>query len=297
MNNTLNHGNCPAFEADTTGATAQAEFAKTFVPGITARLNRDLLMPEMGGLEDAETVYLMDLCPFATLVNSSTANAPATMTGFCALFTMEEWVQYDYYQTLGKYYGFGAGNPLGPTQGVGYANELIARLTNSAVEDHTTVNQTLDTDPNTFPLGRKVYADFSHDNDMTAIFFALRLFEQTPLLKKDEVMSTEEMAGYAASRTVPFAGRAVVEKMECDALSQTRNDGQEEMVRVIVNGRVLPLDWCGSDQEGRCELSSFIDGLSFARSGGKWDECFGRTGSVREDPWNDHPRTESVQTT
>jgi hypothetical protein len=66
-------------------------------------------------------------------------------------------------QTLNKYYGYSHGNPLGPTQGVGFTNELIARLTSQPVNDHTTTNTTLDTSNTTFPLNRKLYADFSHD--------------------------------------------------------------------------------------------------------------------------------------
>jgi hypothetical protein len=49
-------------------------------------------------------------------------------------------------------------------QGVGYVNELIARLTNASVRDTTSVNHTLDADPATFPLGRAFYADFTHEN-------------------------------------------------------------------------------------------------------------------------------------
>ena len=80
-------------------------------------------------------------------------------------------------------------------------------------------------------------------------------------------MSTEEMGGYSASRTVPFAGRMVVEKLQC----QNHDD---EMVRVIVNERVLPLETCGGDERGMCTIGAFLDSLEFARSGGRWDECF-----------------------
>ena len=67
------------------------------------------------------------------------------------------------------------GNALGPTQGVGFTNELIARLTNSPVVDGTSSNHTLDSRNATFPLSESpsLYADFSHDNDMTAIFSAM----------------------------------------------------------------------------------------------------------------------------
>ena len=43
------------------------------------------------------------------------------------------------------------GNPLGRIQGVGYVNELLARLTGEPVQDHTTHNSSLE-----FPLDADV---------------------------------------------------------------------------------------------------------------------------------------------
>ena len=205
---------------------------------------------------------MMDLCPFETV-----ADPLANPSAFCALFTSSEWRQYDYYQTLGKHYGYGPGNALGPTQGVGFVNELIARMTDMPVKDHTSVNRTLDINSTTFPLGRSLYADFGHDNDMTAVFAALGLYNSTPPLSTTGLMTVEEMKGYSAARTVPFAARTVFEKMRCHGV-------EEEMVRVIVNGRVVPLETCEGDALGRCTLSRFVESLSFARDGGHWDRCF-----------------------
>lgn len=160
-NNTLNHGLCTAFENGTeynhTGDDAQAEWIALFTPPIMTRLNQDL---PGANLSPMQTIYVMDLCPFETV-----ASTTGTISPFCTLFSAAEWRQYDYYQSLGKYYGFGNGNLLGPTQGVGFANELIARMTGQPVRDHTSVNHTLDDSDATFPLGDKhvLFADFSHD--------------------------------------------------------------------------------------------------------------------------------------
>ena len=275
MNNTLDHGLCTAFEESTTGVQAQRVFGGTFLPAVTTRLRRDLQDPE---LTDLDTINLMDMCPYTVVAETTfKPNNIISLRGemdgnpsqnpFCALFTPSEWASYDYFQTLGKYYGWGPGSPLGPTQGVGFVNELIARLTSSPVQDHTTVNHTLDSDPATFPLGRTLYADFGHDNDMTSVFAALRLFDQTPTLSQKEVMSVDETEGYSSSRTVPFGGRMIVEKLQCQDLVG-------DMVRVNLNGRVMPLSMCEGDDLGRCNLAKFIDSLAFASKGGKWDECF-----------------------
>lgn len=168
---------------------------------------------------------------------------------------------------MNKYYGYSHGNPLGPTQGVGYVNELIARLTQSPVQDHTSTNSTLDLNPTTFPLDHKLYADFSHDNDMTAIFSTLGLYNTTAALPNTTMVEAEQAGGYSAAWTVPFAARAYFEKLQC-------RGSEEEHVRVIVNDRVQPLEQCGGDQYGRCKLSNFVGSLGFARSGGHWDQCF-----------------------
>ena len=272
MNNTLHHSLCTAFEVSNIGEVAQRTFGDTFLPSITARLKHDMNFP---GLGDLDTLSLMDLCPFTTVADFDPFSSVSPSSNpLCALFGPSEWEQYDYFQTLGKYYRFGPGAPLGPTQGVGYVNELIARLTNTPAKDSTSVNHTLDANDATFPLGKSLYADFSHDNDMTAIFAALGLFDAVPELSTKKVMSVEEMGGYAASRSVPFGGRAVVEKLTCERPSKGEMVKEEEMVRVILNGGLWPLEACQADERGMCTLANFVESLSFAREGGKWDQCF-----------------------
>ena len=260
-NNTLSHDVCPAFEGGPhhgLGERAQQIWASKFVPSIQERINSKL------GTDLSATyiVYLMDMCPFDTLAHPSAKVSP-----FCDLFTTEEWHQYDYFQTLGKYYGYGVGNPLGATQGIGYVNELLARLQNKPVEDNTNTNRTLDSDPATFPLDRKVYADFSHDNDISGVLAALGLYNQTKPLSNTTVESIKETHGYSAAWTVPFASRLYVEKLQCSG-------AKEEFVRIIVNDRVHPLEFCDADKHGRCTLSKFVESQSFATSGGSWEQCY-----------------------
>ncbi|KAK3939799.1 histidine phosphatase superfamily [Diplogelasinospora grovesii] len=262
VNNTLSHDLCTSFEEGEyagLGGDAQNTFAAVFVPPILERLQQNL---KGVNLSMEETVYMMDMCPYDTVASSK-----GKLSDFCRLFTVEEWESYDYYQTLGKWYGYGPGNPLGATQGVGWVNELVARLTNQPVNDSTSTNRTLDTDEETFPLGKKVYADFSHDNDMTGILAALGLYEIKGGLSKITRQEAEEVGGYAAAWTVPFAARIYVEKQTC-------KDQREEMVRIVVNDRVVPLTGCENDGLGRCKLGEFVEGLGFARQGGDWEKCF-----------------------
>lgn len=257
-NNTLSHDVCAEFSSRT-GTIAQAIWVDTFTPPIRDRLNKYL---PGANLSNKEVIYMMDLCPYETV-----ANVNGKLSKFCYLFSKDEWHSYDYYQTLGKWYGWSNGNPLGPTQGVGFVNELIARMTGKPVDDHTDTNSTLDSSPKTFPLGKALYADFSHDNDMASIFAALGLYNLTENMSNTTKVPPKQTHGYSASWSVPFASRMYVEKMTCQGSS-------EELVRVLVNDRVMPLQNCGADELGRCTLSKWVDSLGFAKSGGHWDQCF-----------------------
>jgi len=261
QNNTLDHGLCTIFENSTVADQAQKKWVDVFTPPIVDRLNKNMPGSALNG---NDAIHVMDLCPFETVASIVGKPSP-----FCYLFTEKEWHDYDYYQSLGKYYGYSWGEPLGSTQGVGFTNELIARLTATPVDDHTSTNHTLDDSKKTFPLGGQtvLYADFSHDNDLTAIFSALGLYNETRPLINETIEDVKETHGYSASWTVPFASRAYFEKMTCVG-------GPEEYVRVLVNDRVLPLKTCGGDHLGRCTLNKFLDSLSFARVGGHWEKCF-----------------------
>ncbi|KAI8305058.1 3-phytase A [Colletotrichum sp. SAR11_59] len=259
FNNTLDHSLCTAFESGNfskVGDDAQVDWRNTFTAPIVSRLNTNL--PGVNFTSE-DAVSFMQLCPFNTVVNG-------TQSQFCDLFTLDEWRDLEYYETLGKYYGFNAGNPMGPTQGVGFTNELLARLTKQPVVDHTSTNSTLDADPVSFPLDKVLYADFSHDNDMMSIYGALGLYNSTAPLDKTKRTSVQDAKGFTASWTVPFAARMYVEKMKCGS--------DEELVRILVNDRVVPLNGCGADDLGRCKLDAFVNSQTFAKSGGLWDQCF-----------------------
>ncbi|KAK2738440.1 hypothetical protein FQN57_007031 [Myotisia sp. PD_48] len=261
MNNTLDHGNCDEFERTKKTHYDKLEFFSQFEGPILDRMHIEL--PGVD-LTSYDLKSLMDMCSFHTVALTPDASR---LSPFCGLFSEDEWAHYDYLQTLGQYYVYGPGNPLGPVQGVGFVNELVSRLTSTPVVDHTTVNHTLDDNLATFPLDQHMYADFSHDNTMTAVFSALGLFNYTRL-SNTTVLPPTQTDGFAASWTVPFASRAYVEKMQCHSIPS------EPLVRILLNDRVYPLRGCPVDTLGRCKLNDFIKGLSFATSGGNWAQCF-----------------------
>lgn len=143
-------------------------------------------------------------------------------------------------------------------------------MTNSRTpvnRDATSVNHTLDASNTTFPLGLSVYADFSHDDPMASIFSALGLFNSTSQLSNTTFETVAQTNEFAAAYTVPFAARAYFEKQVCKA------NGSEELVRVVLNDRVVPLLNCGADAHGRCTLTNWVNSLTFVAENGYWSQC------------------------
>jgi hypothetical protein len=148
-------------------------------------------------------------------------------------------------------------------QGVGYINELISRLTGKPVLDETQTNRTLDSSPKTFPLNRTLYADFSHDNQMIAIYASLGLFKQPQPLS---LISPDPCRTWLASHLVPFSAQLVTEKIKC---------GKQEFVRMLVSDAIQPLEFCGKG-DGLCTVDAFVKSQGYARENGRGDfqKCF-----------------------
>lgn len=212
-------------------------------------------------LTNMDVYSLISMCAFHTVAHD-------TLSPFCSLFSQQEFQAFDYSGDLDKYYGTAYGQPLGPVQGVGYINELIARLTNSPVVDETQTNTTLTGSPKTFPLDRNIYADFSHDNQMVAIYAAMGLFRPDVPLSTAGPTAAKDKRVWVTGKIVPFAGRMVVERLQC-------GKKRDKAVRILINDAVQPLGFCG-DGTGICELGAFIKSQVYARNNGDgdWPKCF-----------------------
>ncbi|THH02813.1 hypothetical protein EW145_g6696 [Phellinidium pouzarii] len=251
LNDTLDDNMCPnAGSGDAQTNAWQAVYATP----IAARLNA--VVPH-ANLTASDVSNLISLCSFDTLANEKPSP-------FCDLFSQTDFDGFEYFGDLNKYYGTGYGQELGPVQGVGYVNELLARLTDTAVRDNTQTNRTLDADPATFPLGRALYADFSHDNQLAAIYSAIGLFRQARALNPTR---PDPKRTWLASQLVPFSGRLVTERLTCSGRS---------FVRMLVDDALQDLKFCGANKDGLCTLDAFVASQRFSINDGDGDfeKCF-----------------------
>ncbi|KAL9082604.1 MAG: hypothetical protein Q9159_006296 [Coniocarpon cinnabarinum] len=263
-NNTLDHSRCTIFEEgvfNNVGDNAQACFANNAFTDLTDNLNKELSMDRRSTpLNVNDTINLMQLCAFDTL---GSKHPDRQLSPFCGLFNKTDFLNLDYHQTLGKYYSFGHGNQLGPTQGVGWVNELVARLNDSAVHDETSTNRTLDADRRTFPLprdGYKFFADFSHDNDLVAAVSALGLYTGINM-DTSHRLDLVQTKGFSSSWVCPFAARVYVEKLVCPTLDwkmkfsrRYRRQDQDPDQKPLVDSALSTVDLADSrfldDEEG-----------------------------------------------
>ncbi|KAI0642835.1 acid phosphatase [Trametes meyenii] len=256
-NNTLNN-DCPN-AGD--GSRETGVWLSHFAPALAARL---LEGAPGATLNDTDVYALLAMCPFESV-------AAEALSPFCAMFTEDDFRAFEYYGDLEKYYRTGYGNKLGPVQGVGYVNELLARLTGTPVEDRTTHNASLE-----FPLDRAVYADFTHENLMVAVYAAMGLFNVSAAPDPRRGPGNIEDDGaqkWIASRMVPFSSRMVTERLTCVREQGRKDEGV--YVRVIVNDEVQPLEFCGAG-DGLCELERFVESQEYARKSGDGDfkQCY-----------------------
>lgn len=153
----------------------------------------------------------------------------------------------------------------------------MARLTDSAVANVTNVNRTLDADPLTFPLGRSIYADFSHDNQMGPIYTALGLHKPSSDLPTDRIVQSP----WITSQLLPFAAQLVVEKYTCDP--SYAGGASTEWIRILNNDRVIEVPYCAvQGGGGLCGLAAFIDTLGYAMGGAAddWANCLSTNASA-----------------
>jgi len=207
---------------------------------------------------------MQELCAYETVALG--------YSSFCELFTEEEWKGFEYSIDLSFWYSNGPGQPTSSAQGIGYVEELLARLTQTLPSDseHAT-NITLDGNNITFPVNQPLYVDASHDTVISTILVAMNF---TSFIKDGPLPATHipEKRSYIVSQIAPFGTRLIGQ-----VLSQTSSSnqtsapsspataaGEATHIRWLLNDAVLPLTGvgaCPENDDGLCPIDTYISGL------------------------------------
>lgn len=265
------------------------DYITLYLPNATARLQQ--YAPEGFTFSVNDTYAMQSICSYET--------SYLGYSDFCKLFTQDEWAGYEYTTDLQYYYDYGFGQPTGRAQGIGYLQELIARLTNQYITtSNSSVNSTLTDNAQTFPLGQKFYSDFTHDDIIISVLTAMSLgYLHQPLPVMEYPPNPNRH--FMLSHWTPFAARLITEVIGCSSADPAPVHEQRQyytptqygynpynathkFIRMRLNNGILPLSTidggaCGNRTDGLCSMSNFLDSQKDAYAKSNYDyACFGK---------------------
>ncbi|KAH9079225.1 phosphoglycerate mutase-like protein [Lactarius deliciosus] len=228
-------------------ATAARQFLKEWT-SVYLKETRDRLQQHIDGYAlTIEDVYTMQqMCAYETVAIG--------FSKFCGLFTEEEWEGFNYGLDVYFWYTSAFGAPLARAQGIGYIQELVARLTHTPIQTHnSSTNSTLDDSPITFPLDHNLYVDATHEVVVLNIITALNLssFAANGPLPTDHI---PKHRSFRVSELAPFSTNVQFQLLSCPSR-------ESEQIRIIVNDAVAPLtgiEGCPEDADGMCPIATFV---------------------------------------
>ncbi|KAL4937238.1 hypothetical protein BDV06DRAFT_216033 [Aspergillus oleicola] len=206
-----------------------AKFQATYAPGIAHRLIHEQGNKALGFLTNAEVFSMQEMCGFETLVRGSSP--------WCAVFTREDWADFEYARDLVHYYRAGPGNKYSGAMGWLWLNATSGLLREE-------------------PGAGGLFFSFVHDGDISPFLDALDILKDP---KYDPVLPTTHRAtdrNWRTSTAMPMGGRVILERMTC----QTTSNGASRhgaSVRVNINDKIVPLPYCRSGPGFSCPLGEF----------------------------------------
>jgi len=233
----------------------------------------------------ADSYNAQTMCPYETVAYGYSA--------FCDLFTFEEWQGFEYSIDLSFAGNDMFNSPTGRAVGIGYVEEIYARLQGHLYNlppGSTQVNTTLDEMNSTFPLNQSLYFDFSHDTNIASIITAFGLTQFNQTLPETGPPANQQMI---VSHMEPFGANLVWEIIKApqpvkairptttnaSASSYYDSGNATSYVHLLVNQRTVPLGKsyaaCGQRDDGWCEMSTFLGQLSGLLTQARYDySCF-----------------------
>lgn len=263
-------------------------YVAIYLKDATARLQK--YAPAGFKLTLNDTYAMQSICAYE--------NAYIGMSDFCGLFTLDEWTGFENTLDTEYYYDYSYGNPTGRAQGIGYLQELMARLTNKLITtSDSSVNSTITDNLADFPLGEKFYADLTHDDIIVSVLTAMSMdyFKDPPSLTK---FPPDPNRHFVLSNITPFGGRLITEVIGCaDAnpmpypthrtfyyptqYGYDPSNSAHKFIRFRLNNGILPVSTirggaCGDRSDGLCTLENFLKSQENADELANYQySCFG----------------------
>ncbi|KAI6783807.1 3-phytase A [Emericellopsis cladophorae] len=266
--------NCPNAYAKSTGGEAQKTWVEIYLKDAVARFNS-----MTSGFEwTTDDVYAaQNMCPYETVAYG--------YSRFCELFTYQEWQDFGYSIDLAFSGSSAFHSPTGRAVGLGYQQEVMARLRNHTLGySGSQINTTLDGMPETFPLNQSLYFDFSHDTNIASVLTAFGLVQFKEDLPADKNPLDH---AYKISHITPFGARLDIEVIRTPKPVSPNRDGylrggETKYVHFVLNQRTLPLGKSFPEcdpgrRDGWCEFDTFVKVQEGMRGKAQYEHaCFGK---------------------
>ncbi|EME49919.1 hypothetical protein DOTSEDRAFT_68663 [Dothistroma septosporum NZE10] len=246
------------------------KYVPRYLGAATARLQK--YVPDGLKLNVNDTYAMQSICAYE--------NGYIGTSDFCNLFTVDEWAGFEQTLDIEYYYDYAWGNPTGRAQGLGYQQELLARLTKQYItSSNSSVNSTLDNNAQDFPLNRPFYADFTHDDIIVSTLTAMSVdyYRDHPNVS---TYPPDPDRHFILSRLTPFGARLFTEVIGCaesnpEAQHSSRTqyyptqygynpaNATHKFIRMRLNNGIVPLDTirggkCSGRTDGLCAMDNFL---------------------------------------
>lgn len=250
------------------GTNASTAWQNIYLGPATTRLNSYIkFMNSTQNLTVADVYSFQSICAYETVALG--------FSSFCSLFTYDEWRGYEYSVDLSFAGGSAFQSPAGRAVGIGWVQELRARLMNQLLTTNGgPANITLDSMASTFPLNQTLYFDFSHDTNIMSILTALGLVQFAPVLPTTYIMENRSLI---VSHLEPFGARLDIEVIQAPSpVAPSRLGGASYLngsattyVHFLLNQRTLslPLNYpasCPARDDGWCTMAGFLNATANA---------------------------------
>jgi hypothetical protein len=246
------------------------DYISLYLTNATNRLSVDA--PSNADLTVTDTLAMQLACAYEYSALGS--------SDFCSLFTLNEWRGFEQIFNVLFYSSYSYGGFTSRAQGIGYVEELIARLNKQYINvSDSTVNSTLDSSPATFPLNQLFYLDMASDTSIVTVLTALSFdyFRESVTFAYPQ----PDNRHFRISSMVPFAAKLITEKIGCVSPSPTSTNSNRteysqtqygyssaeatyKFIRMRLNNGILPLDTirgglCSVGRtDGLCPMENFL---------------------------------------
>ncbi|KAM0329922.1 hypothetical protein ACHAQA_004088 [Verticillium albo-atrum] len=265
---------CPNAWKHQVGSEASLDWQSRYLANATTRL-QGLIEGYDWTIND--TYAAQTMCPYETVAYG--------YSRWCDLFNYEEWLGFSYAVDLAFAGNNMFHNPTGRAVGLGYQQEVIARLKNHTLGySGSQINTTLDSSEETFPLNQSLYLDFSHDTNIASVLTAFGLTQFAGPLPRDKRPAEHNLT---VSHLTPFAARLDIEvilapkPVKADRSGYASEGGETRYVHFVLNQRTVPLgvSFAACDVarvDGWCELDAFLEVQEEMAKRADFDRaCFG----------------------